>query len=133
MSTKDTLMSVGLLAAGGVAIAAASGAYGKGSRAKAGNRNDMDWWTGVRVNFATSSGSDLDTVSTALGSLIGLRAALIRKGSSRAEDVRIEGFTQSPKSPYAVRMNYHRMNDNGEPVGKSLSIAMDLIDYINVF
>ena len=31
---KDTLISVGLLAAGGVAIAAASGVYGKGSRAK---------------------------------------------------------------------------------------------------
>ena len=33
MSTKDTLISYGLLAAGGVAIAAASGVYGKGSRA----------------------------------------------------------------------------------------------------
>jgi hypothetical protein len=35
MSTKDTVLNVGLLAAGGVAIAAASGVYGKGSRAKA--------------------------------------------------------------------------------------------------
>ena len=35
MSTKDTLVNLGLLAAGGVAIAAASGVYGKGSRAKA--------------------------------------------------------------------------------------------------
>ena len=34
MDTKDTLISVGLLAAGGVAIAAASGVYSKGSRAK---------------------------------------------------------------------------------------------------
>ena len=33
MSTKDNLITVGLLAAGGVAIAAASGVYGKGSRA----------------------------------------------------------------------------------------------------
>ena len=33
MSTKDTLISVGLLAAGGAAIAAASGVYSKGSRA----------------------------------------------------------------------------------------------------
>jgi hypothetical protein len=35
---KDTLISVGLLAAGGVAIAAASGMYGKGSRAIRGMR-----------------------------------------------------------------------------------------------
>jgi len=34
MSTKDTLLNVALLAAGGVTIAAASGVYGKGSRAK---------------------------------------------------------------------------------------------------
>ena len=34
MSTKDAMISVGLLAAGGVAIAAASGVYGKGSRSK---------------------------------------------------------------------------------------------------
>jgi hypothetical protein len=33
MSTKDALINMGLLAAGGVAIAAASGVYGKGSRA----------------------------------------------------------------------------------------------------
>lgn len=32
MSTKDNLINVGLLAAGGAAIAAASGVYGKGSR-----------------------------------------------------------------------------------------------------
>jgi hypothetical protein len=37
---KDTLISVGLLAAGGVAIAAASGAYSKGSRSGI-NVNDM--------------------------------------------------------------------------------------------
>jgi hypothetical protein len=34
MSTKDNLLNLGLLAAGGAAIAAASGVYGKGSRAK---------------------------------------------------------------------------------------------------
>ena len=33
MDTKDTLISVGLLAAGGVAIAAAAGVYSRGSRA----------------------------------------------------------------------------------------------------
>ena len=33
MSTKDNLLNLGLLAAGGVAIAAASGVYSKGSRA----------------------------------------------------------------------------------------------------
>jgi hypothetical protein len=33
MSTKDTLISAGLLAAGGVAIAAAAGVYSRGSRA----------------------------------------------------------------------------------------------------
>ena len=32
MSTKDNLLNLGLLAAGGVAIAAASGVYGHGSR-----------------------------------------------------------------------------------------------------
>ncbi len=38
MSAKDNLINVGLLAAGGVAIAAASGVYGKGSRAIRGMR-----------------------------------------------------------------------------------------------
>lgn len=40
MNTKDSLINLGLLAAGGVAIAAASGAVGKGSRAGV-NVNDM--------------------------------------------------------------------------------------------
>ena len=35
---KDTLISVGLLAAGGAAIAAASGVYSKGSRAMSGGK-----------------------------------------------------------------------------------------------
>jgi hypothetical protein len=40
MSAKDTAINLGLLAAGGVAIAAASGVYGKGSRAK--HRSSQD-------------------------------------------------------------------------------------------
>jgi hypothetical protein len=39
MSTKDNLINMGLLAAGGVAIAAASGVYSQGSRRENGSRS----------------------------------------------------------------------------------------------
>jgi hypothetical protein len=128
MSTKDTLINVGLLAAGGVAVAAASGVYGKGSR----NKNHQRSWTGLRVNFSKHSGTDGDTVSMAFKSLTGLAVELVPIGGSKASDVEILGITQSSKSPYLVRLEYRELNHDGEMTGPKKSIALDLIDHINV-
>ena len=65
MSTKDNLINVGLLAAGGVAIAAASGVYGEGSAAKV-DKSPARWFAkkyGVsQVELSAYDGKLLDSV-----------------------------------------------------------------------
>ena len=57
MSTKENLISVGLLAAGGAAIAAASGVYSKGSRAhEGGSRASRDTTPKARRTVTVNDG-----------------------------------------------------------------------------
>ncbi len=70
MGTKDTLINVGLLAAGGVAIAAASGAYGKGSRSIMGSvrvgADNVVPWTAEQMYDANLVRLSVPPVSTHL-------------------------------------------------------------------
>jgi hypothetical protein len=112
MSTKDTVLNVGLLAAGGVAIAAASGVYGKGSRSR------------VSIGAQDSQSHPLH-----VDELLQASFAEILKHAQRSrftETYAVESFEAMPRKGSSIEF---RARSNGLPV--SVSFLIDG-NYVNM-
>ena len=130
MSTKDTLTNLGLLVAGGAAIAMASRKRGpQGSSARS---HGQGVWTGLKINLSNDA-TDGDTASMVYGPLIGLNVSIYTV-NGQVQDAHVLGFgRQSPHKSDLMRLEFKNIDQDGEPKGSVKSLAFDLIESITVY
>ena len=129
MSTKDTLTNLGLLVAGGAAIAMASRKRGpQGSSARS---HGQGAWTGLTINLS-NDGTDNETADMVYGPLVGLNVSIYTV-NGQEQDARVLGFDQSPHNFNLMRLKFRDIDQDGEPKGSVKSLAFDLIESITVY